>query len=180
MSVHRTEQCIVVHRLEPCSNASLRVRWLKVCIDEEGKESTTPGAKPSTARLAMSEVLEVVTISRDGVLNARATRRFSKQDWTYDSSRVEGADTQRSEGRTGFSALQAAEADAKAGAFATFAEATSASTRDPDETLKRLYPSWSMIPVRGACHPLRRVARPLWLIMPESDGHLSSLSGRAW
>ena len=28
LSVHRTEQGIVVHRLEPCSNASLRVRWL--------------------------------------------------------------------------------------------------------------------------------------------------------
>ena len=124
-----------MHRLEPCSNASLRVRWLKVYIDEEGKESTTPGAKPSTARLAMSEVLEVVTISRDGVLNARATRRFSNQDWTYDSSRVEGADTQRSDGLTGLSTLQAAEAGAKAEAFATFAEATSASARDPQETL---------------------------------------------
>ena len=109
LSVHRAEQCIVVHRLEPCSNASLRVRWLKVYLDGEGKESTTPGAKPSTARLAMSEVLEVVTISRDGVLNARATRRFSNQDWTYDSSKVEGADTRRSEGLTGLSALQTAE-----------------------------------------------------------------------
>ena len=84
----------------------------------------------------MSEVLEVVTISRDGVLNARATRRFSKQDWTYDSSRVEGADTQRSEGLTGLSALQAADAAARAGAFATFAEATSASADGPEETLK--------------------------------------------
>ena len=79
----------------------------------------------------------MVTISRDGVRNARATRRFSKQDWTYDSSKVEGADTQRSEGLTGLSALQTAEADAKAGAFATFTEATSASADDPDETLKR-------------------------------------------
>ena len=127
----------------------------------------------------MSEVLEVVTISRDGVLNARATRRVSKQDWTYDSSRVEGADTQRSEGLTGLSALQAAEADARGGAFATFAEATSASADGPDETLKRSYPSWSMIPVRGAFHPLRRFARPIWRIMPESDGHLSSHSERA-
>ena len=71
------------------------------------------------------------------MLNARATRRFSNQDWTYDSSRVEGADTQRSEGLTGLSALHAAEADARAGAFATFAEATSASADGPEKTLKR-------------------------------------------
>ncbi len=68
-----------VHRMEPRTNPSLRVKWYKMFLDQEGKETAEPTAKPYTARLDASDVLDVVTISRDGVLGQRAARRFDNQ-----------------------------------------------------------------------------------------------------
>ncbi len=95
LTVARTEKCVVVHRMEPKPNMPLRVKWYTVYLDSEGQETAEPTAKPSTARLDASTVLDIVTISRDGVLGARAARRFDHQNWTLDDSTVEGTDTAR-------------------------------------------------------------------------------------
>ena len=42
LTVARTENCIVVHRMEPVQNHQLRVKWLKVYIGSEGKETLEP------------------------------------------------------------------------------------------------------------------------------------------
>ena len=94
LAVARTENCLFVHRLEPQTDQRLRVRWRKVYLDAEGRETIEPTAQPSKAQLEASQVLETITISRDGGMNAKAIRRFDSQNWTLDRSTVEGADTE--------------------------------------------------------------------------------------
>ena len=93
LSIHRTDNCVFVHRLEPRTDQALRVKWHKIYIDGEGKETSEPTDNSSKERIEAEAVLDTVTISRDGVLNARAARRLD--NWRWDKSRVEGMDTDK-------------------------------------------------------------------------------------
>ena len=91
----RTEGTVTVHRLEPVTNHSLRQKWKKIYIDPEGKETITPSEKPSTAKVEANAILEIVQLSKDGVMNAKASRRFDRQQWTFEKSYVEGAEPEQ-------------------------------------------------------------------------------------
>ena len=62
LTVARTENCVVVHRMEPKTNSALRVKLYKVYLDSEGQETVEPTAKASTARLDAAAVLELSLI----------------------------------------------------------------------------------------------------------------------
>ena len=64
---------------------ALRVKWYKVYLDQEGKETREPTTKPSTQRIEANQILEVINISRDGVLGAEAARRFDHQGWQMEN-----------------------------------------------------------------------------------------------
>ena len=80
LSVARTEDCVIVHRMDPQKMHSLRIKWHLIYLDKEGKETTEATAKPSTARLESKDILQVTTISRDGVLGHKTARTFDKWD----------------------------------------------------------------------------------------------------
>ena len=92
--MHRTEGCIHVHRMEPATDDRFRVKWHKIYLDGEGKETFEPTAKPSTARVEAVDLLRTVKVGRDGALNAAATKSLDEQNWTWERSTVDGADTQ--------------------------------------------------------------------------------------
>ena len=89
IQVARTDDLIVVHRMEPTTDFSLRVKWHKIYADAEGKDTLEPNAAASQAKLESSDVLEVITLSRDGVMHAKASHRFDRQHWTLDTSFAE-------------------------------------------------------------------------------------------
>ena len=83
----RSENAIIVHRMESQVSTALRVKWYKIYLDAEGNDTTTPTAQPAKQRLEAKDLIRTnVIVSRDGVLGQEVSRALDQNKWTFDSS----------------------------------------------------------------------------------------------
>ena len=64
ITVARTEHVVIVHRHFPLTDGRLRVKWMPAYLDEEGKEVSEPGPKPSTETVEARRILKIVRLDK--------------------------------------------------------------------------------------------------------------------